>query len=321
MVPFLVGFVVGLVVTGVSIPLLIRAGAWDVANARSSHTGAITRGGGLGVIAGLLAGVLVTGFDGSRVGWAVLTWTLTMAAIGLVDDLRGMAVVPRLIAQFVLAGAMSALLAHTARGGWVVVVPAVLGAIWLVSYVNAFNFMDGINGISALSAAVAGGWYAWVGHRIDSTVLLVFGLALIGGCLGFLPWNAPRARVFLGDVGSYGVGAVVASLALVAWLDHVGLALALAPLVIYLADTFWVLLKRARRREPLGDAHREHVYQRLVDSGWPHLLTAFVIAGSAGVICLGVAGLGSALALVLGVLVLGGYLALPLLVKQRQEVT
>lgn len=319
MTPLFVGLGVALVVTGVVIPILSGAGVWDVANARSSHTGAVPRGGGVGVIAGLLAGVLATSSELSRVGWAVLAWMLLMAGIGLLDDLRGMPVVSRLVAQFVLAGAMAAYLAQTSRDGWVTLILGLLGALWLVSYVNAFNFMDGINGISALSGAVAGGWYAWVGHSVDSTVLLVFGLALLGGCLGFLPWNSPRARVFLGDVGSYGIGAVIAALALVAWLYHVGLIYSLAPLVVYLADTAFVLLQRARRGESLGEAHRDHVYQRLVDGGWSHLVTGFVVAAAAAVVCVGVATLGSTPAVALGVLVLLAYLSLPALVGQHQK--
>ena len=263
MIPFFVGLGVALVATAATIPLLARAGVWDVANHRSSHTGAIPRGGGIGIVAGVLAGVLASGAHGSRAAWTIVGLLVAMAAIGLADDFSGIRVGTRLLGQVIVAVTAAALLAQTSRTGWAVVVPAVVGALWLVSYVNAFNFMDGINGISAVSGALAGAWYAWVGHRIESNILVLFGLALLGACLGFLPWNAPRARVFLGDAGSYGVGALIGALALVTWLSGAGLTWTLAPLAIYLADTAWVLVKRAGRKTALGVAHREHVYQRL----------------------------------------------------------
>jgi UDP-N-acetylmuramyl pentapeptide phosphotransferase/UDP-N-acetylglucosamine-1-phosphate transferase len=324
MLPFLVGLGVGVVATGASIPLLARLGMWDVANTRSSHSGAIARGGGLGVIAGVAAGVaagVVAGdLDATRAGWVAAVWILVMAAIGLTDDLRGMPVLPRLLAQLIVATVAAAVLVESTARGWATVVPLVVGAVWLVSYVNAFNFMDGINGISALSAAVAGGWYAWLGDRLDSPLLVVLGLAVAGASLGFLPWNLPRARVFLGDVGSYGVGGAIAMMALVAWLDDSGAARALAPLAVYLADTGLVLVKRAARGQRLVTAHRDHVYQRLVDNGWSHTVVAVVAAGAAGVISVGVAALGTVPGIGFGVVVLVGYLALPGLVTPRQQV-
>lgn len=320
MTAFLLGLAVALAVTGLAVPVLTRAGVWDVANARSSHTGAVPRGGGLGVMAGLVAGALSSSSDLGGVGWTVLAWALLMAAIGLLDDFRGMPVGPRLAAQLVLALAVAVVLGRSQVSGWVVLGYVAIGAVWLVSYVNAFNFMDGINGISALSGAVASGWYAWVGHRVDAPELTVLGLALGGACLGFLPWNAPRARVFLGDVGSYGIGAAIAALALFTWLRGAGLAFALAPVVLYLADTATVLLKRAARGESLGAAHREHVYQKLVLLGWSHVATAVVVGAAAAIICLGVAVLSTPLSIGLAVVLVVGYLALPALVGRKQKV-
>jgi UDP-N-acetylmuramyl pentapeptide phosphotransferase/UDP-N-acetylglucosamine-1-phosphate transferase len=320
MIPFVVGLGVALLATAVLIPLLARAGVWDVANARSSHTGAIPRGGGIGILAGVLAGVLASGTQGSRVAWTMFGLIVAMAAIGLADDFSGIRVSTRLVGQVIVAATAAGLLADTARSGWAVVAPAVVGAVWLVSYVNAFNFMDGINGISAVSGALAGAWYAWVGHRIESSILVLFGLALLGACLGFLPWNAPRARVFLGDAGSYGVGALIAALAFVTWLSGAGLTWTLAPLAVYLADTAWALIKRAGRKNALGVAHREHVYQRLVDGGRSHVLTAAVVAAAGGIVCFGAARLGTVPAICIGVLVVVGYLSLPVLVGQRQGV-
>ena len=127
---------------------------------------------------------------------------LALGLVGFLDDLRSLPAGVRLVVQVVAAGV--ALVAVT-RVESMSIATAVLGLALFVSFVNAFNFMDGVNGISALNAAVAGGWFAIVGHdrSVDSAVAL--GLVLTGVALGFLPWNVPTARLFLGDCGGYPV--------------------------------------------------------------------------------------------------------------------
>jgi UDP-N-acetylmuramyl pentapeptide phosphotransferase/UDP-N-acetylglucosamine-1-phosphate transferase len=111
----------------------------------------------------------------------------------------------------------------------------------VVAVVNAVNFMDGINGISAVTGAVAGAAFAWLGAELDDRTLLVLGAAVAGASLAFLPWNAPRARVFLGDVGSYGLGAALAAGVCLALAAGSTPEAAVGPLALYLADTGTVL--------------------------------------------------------------------------------
>jgi UDP-GlcNAc:undecaprenyl-phosphate GlcNAc-1-phosphate transferase len=280
-----VGFAVALVVTGLLIPLLRGAQVLDVPNHRSSHVDVTPRGGGIGVIAGVAAGVLVGGSDHQVL--VVLVGAAVAALVGLADDLRGLAPLTRLVAQVLMAAAVSlALLTGRDVVAALLVAGGVVAVVWLVACLNAFNFMDGINGVSGLTALVAGGWYAWLGHDLTDAALQVAGLALAGAALGFLPWNAIRARVFLGDVGSYGLGFGIGGLALVALLAGASWLQALAPLAIYLADTAWTLVDRVRRGETWYEAHREHVYQRLVIAGWSHQATAVLVAGLALAVCL-----------------------------------
>ena len=189
-----------------------------------------------------------------------------------------------------------------------------------MGYVNAFNFMDGINGISAMSAAVAGGWYAWLGLDTSTPSLVVLGLALAGAAIGFLPWNLPRARVFLGDVGSYGVGMLIAGLAVMAMASGGSILEAVAPLVVYIADTAWALLKRIWRGDSWHQAHREHVYQRLVDAGWPHAGAATLVAAFALIAC-GMAATLNVTAAAAGLLaIVLVYLAVPRTLSPEHEV-
>lgn len=262
----------------VVLPVLHRAQIMDMPNVRSSHVSPIPRGGGVTVLIAVGAGVLLAWRDAMALQPALLGVILGFAALGLWDDLRTLNVAVRLPMQVALAGIGAA----TVLGEWslsgVTVVVAAVG--WMVGYTNAFNFMDGVNGISALNATLAGSWYMYLGSGLGLEAVVTLAASVTGSALGFLPWNAPRARVFLGDVGSYGLGAILASLALMAWHGGAHLFLAVAPLVIYLADTSWALTKRVFAGRAWHQAHREHVYQRLTDGGWPHSLVSALVAVS-----------------------------------------
>jgi len=151
--------------------------------------------------------------------------------------------------------------------------------IVMVYVINAFNFMDGINGISsthgALFALVLAVELLHLGER-DGGILAI---ALVGAVLAFLPYNFPKAQVFLGDVGSYFIGGLLAALAV-----H-SLAVGASPLLIasvfgyYMVDTATTIVGRIRQRANIFEAHRDHVYQLLVRSGRSHTTSTFVALG------------------------------------------
>jgi UDP-N-acetylmuramyl pentapeptide phosphotransferase/UDP-N-acetylglucosamine-1-phosphate transferase len=312
MTSFWVSLGTSLALTGLSVPLLRRAQFMDVPNQRSSHVLVTPRGGGVAVMLAVVVGVL----GGQRAAaWPLVLLAVLLAVVGLMDDARTLSSRVRLGAQVLLGTALSLWVASYA--GTAGLAAAVFGVVCLfgvVSYVNAFNFMDGINGISALNATLTGAWFAWLGWDQDLPVVALVGGCMAGAALGFLPWNAPRARVFLGDVGSYGIGAVVAGLAAVSWGAGAPALTVVAPLLVYLADTGWVILRRARAGAPLMEAHREHVYQRLLAQGWGHVASACVNAGAGVLICLLVVVLAPAhpaAVVVLAAAVLALYLSLP----------
>ncbi len=112
------------------------------------------------------------------------------------------------------------------------------------------------------------------------------GAAVAAGALAFLPWNAVRARVFLGDVGSYGLGVALALLAACSVIRHIPLEAALAPLALYLADTGWTLQRRVRAGERIFEAHRTHTYQKLCDVGWSHQRVTLATGAVTATVCL-----------------------------------
>lgn len=259
--------------------LLRRADLMDQPNHRSSHSIPTPRGGGLSCLVGAGVGAAVLGVRGETVSWKVAGSSTVLALVGFLDDRIGLPAPVRLGAQ-VLVGAITGA-SRAFPGG------ALLGALVTPIVVNAVNFMDGINGITACTA---GAW-GLVSLRASSLMgdgsVGTSGALMLGVAAGFLPWNAPLAKIFLGDVGSYFLGGVIASTALVAErstqaVPPLATCVVLSPLAPYLADTGLTLVRRAHRREPLFEAHRNHFYQKLVDSqGWTHTRVAALFGAGA----------------------------------------
>jgi UDP-N-acetylmuramyl pentapeptide phosphotransferase/UDP-N-acetylglucosamine-1-phosphate transferase len=251
----------------IAIPLLRRR-AIDVPNLRSSHSVPTPRGGGAPIALGLVgAALLIQGTAAMIFAAAVAAF----AAIGFADDLAGLTAGRRLLMQGLASLAIATALVDHARLPLAVLAAAVVViAVWLIGFVNAFNFMDGVNGISAAHAVIGGAVYTALGLWRADPFLNAAGAAVAAGALAFLPWNAVRARVFLGDAGSYGLGMALAVLAAYSLIRRFPPEAALAPLGLYLADTGWTLQRRIRARERIFEAHRMHTYQQLCDGGWSH---------------------------------------------------
>jgi len=315
-IPFWLSLAISAVATGAVIVLLRRRQLLDVPNQRSSHAVPTPRGGGLAVMLAVVVAVSVGGQPGA---WRVLLPALLLGAVGFADDIRSLSARVRLAAQVAIGLLLSLWVAlGVGTAGLAAGLFVAVCVVGIAGYVNAFNFMDGVNGISALNAAVGGAWFVWLGHQHDSRTLLVLGAALAGAALGFLPWNA-SSRVFLGDVGSYGFGALLAGAAVLALAEGIPAALCVAPLLVYLADTAWVIIRRARAGQPITEAHREHVYQRLVALGWSHLASAAstaLLSGAAALVLGALYDHERAVALVLVVALLGLYLGSPRLVRR-----
>jgi UDP-GlcNAc:undecaprenyl-phosphate/decaprenyl-phosphate GlcNAc-1-phosphate transferase len=268
----------------VTIPLLRRAAIIDVPGHRSSHTVPTPRGGGLPIAAGLLvAAGLIGGANAAVFAFAVAAFGL----LGFAEDLRGLTAGWRLIMQ-AAGGTMVAIVLVSGLTGPAakLVVLVALCAAWITGFVNAFNFMDGVNGISGAHALVAGVVYAGLGWWRHDGFLAPAGAAVAVAALAFLPWNAGRARVFLGDAGSYALGAALAILAADAVLAGIPVEAALGPLVLYTADTAWTLLRRIQAGERWLEPHRTHVYQRWCDVGWSHQRVTVTAAATTGLLSL-----------------------------------
>lgn len=315
----LVALAAGLLLQPLGIHILRARNVMDVPNDRSSHASPTARGGGIAVVLALVCGALLAGAANSSDVRVVLVAVVLCAAVGAAEDLHGVPVMQRLGLLLLATTPLSALVGGPAAvrvvaGGWAV--------CFALALVNAANFMDGINGISAAQGLVAGAAYALLAQAAGLNAASVVGAATAGAFLSFAPYNVPRARAFLGDSGSYGLGAVLAGLAILLLAQGVPLEAVLAPIALYLADTGITLLRRCRSGQPWRLPHRMHVYQRLTDLGLSHsrvsclVLVLGMLSATLGAGSLSGAALRVPADLALGALV-AGYLALPHLLAVR----
>lgn len=260
-------------------PLLRKLGVLDVPNERSSHTSVVIRGVGITVAVGIVVALVLSLLTGlvpvdRSIVLIVLAILTSAAVLGWIEDYRGLSIRLRALIQLAIGAAGTAALAWTTEQPywWVPV-----GALAVAAYVNAANFMDGINGISGFHGVLVGVFYSIAGSLVGQHWLTVAGLVVAAAFAGFLPWNLGRGFVFLGDVGSYLLGASIAGMAVAGLLAGVYLEYLFSPVLIYLADTFITFLRRVRAGERWYASHREHVYQRLTDVGLSHVQAALVV--------------------------------------------
>ena len=251
-------FAIGLVGTWLARGYALRNRLLDQPGERRSHDVATPRGGGIAIVAALLVAIgclILRDPDHAPLLSAIGLGLALVAGIGWADDHRPLSPWLRLAVQGVAAMLLAWGFWHEGGGAWAVV-SAFVAAMVLV---NVWNFMDGIDGLATSQALiVALGYGVMAGHG----ALASLAFALAAACLGFLPFNTPKARIFLGDVGSGALGYALAALA--AWLalrDWTRAPLLLLPLSAFLIDASMTLSVRMVQQQRWWLPHTQHAYQ------------------------------------------------------------
>lgn len=237
---------------------LTRAGFLDLPGERSSHARPTPKGGGVGLVLAFVWIAVATGL--APFFWLPL---LALAILSFVNDLRHISAGLRLAAQFVAAllALSGALWLGNASWSVFLLFPALF---FVVATTNCYNFMDGINGIAGITAVVAFACLLVFGGAAETPLFYPI-MAVMGALLGFLPFNLPRARLFMGDVGSIFLGFLFAlSVCLLAgsWTQFLVFASFLFP---FYADEAVTVVERLWRGESLLAPHRRHLYQFLAN--------------------------------------------------------
>lgn len=264
-----------------------RVRIMDVPNERSSHDRPIPKSGGIVIVMTFLIGVLAIYLFGDatliqdRYFFGFLFSALLVAGVSFYDDIKDKSFLFKLTMQVVAAAIVMTfgIVIHEIALPWVGkaqlgIFGYVLTFFWIIGLTNAYNFMDGLNGMAAGPAIINGLFFCVLSYSQGSTFVYIICYTLISGALGFLVFNFPNPKLFMGDVGSAFLGFVFATLGIIAALyDHSHTSFFVMPLLMFnfIYDTTFTFIRRLIRKEDVFSAHRTHLYQLFNQLGYSHV--------------------------------------------------
>jgi Fuc2NAc and GlcNAc transferase len=279
-----------------------RREIFDIPNERSSHTEPTLRGGGvIIVIICLFAFLILSIFSGQQIIWSYLIGALIVSIVSLFDDVKTISPFWRFLCHSLAAG----MVIWQVQGFDKLLIPFygivqagflgnIIAFLWIVWLINAYNFMDGIDGIAASQAVTAGIGWLLIGVLYNFDQIGLYGGVVAFSALGFLIHNWQPAKIFMGDVGSAFLGFTFAVFPLLnrerienPVLDGYLPWIAGFLVWFFVFDAVLTLIKRMLRGEKIWQAHREHIYQRLVIAGISHSTVTAIYTVCSGIITAG----------------------------------
>jgi UDP-GlcNAc:undecaprenyl-phosphate/decaprenyl-phosphate GlcNAc-1-phosphate transferase len=265
-------------------PLAIRI--IDTPNERSLHEKPIPRVGGLGVFVALLSGSIAAIYlqftTSASVKLAIFGY-IVLALVSLFDDVRQVSAASRFTAHCVVAAGWLAM-THTFSGSSILFTLVLIGIVWAM---NLYNFMDGSDGLAGMTALLGFSTYAVACTLNNNQELQIICVIMMGAISGFLYFNLPPARIFLGDAGSVPLGFLAAVVGIIGFVE--GTWSAILPLTVF--AMFWVdatftLARRAKEGKKLWESHKEHWYQKAIQSGSSHRQVLLIHASCTLLLCI-----------------------------------
>ncbi|OHE23957.1 MAG: UDP-phosphate alpha-N-acetylglucosaminyl 1-phosphate transferase [Syntrophus sp. RIFOXYC2_FULL_54_9] len=281
-------FAFSLVILSIVITRLMisRIRILDIPNERSSHDNPIPKSGGIAIVATFFIGVVIVAIVAettmiNRVyfyGFAISA--LLIAAISLYDDMKNKPFLMKLLTQIVAVAVVLAAgividkinipFSGDVQLGWL---GYPVSFLWILGLTNAFNFMDGLDGLAGGVALIASLFFCAITFLQGSLFVYIISYTIIAGTMGFLIYNFPTARIFMGDVGSAFLGFTFAVLAIVAArYDRSHTSFFVMPLLLFhfIYDTAFTFSRRLLSRQKVTEAHRTHLYQLFQRLGYNH---------------------------------------------------
>lgn len=265
-----------------------RFGLYDEHGPLKIHSGSIPRLGGIAMFAGFFAGILTQYVYGARPNSFLLFVFIAVWAVGLIDDLRPLGAGFRL---FVHIAAGSALWFAGWRMMWFSssLLDLLATSLFVAFMINAWNLLDGMDGLAAGTAAIVSIGFLMISSVQANGIGMMIAACLLGASLGMLSFNAPPAKMFMGDSGSTLIGVVLAFLSL-NWVkttsDPYSIAIPLLFLSVPLADASLAILRRSRTPKLIFDGDRRHFYDLLLQRGLPVGSVLNISIGATGMLVL-----------------------------------
>ena len=266
----------------------------DRPNHRSSHKSAIPKSGGISIVATFLIGMVAialfaeSGSAQQKYMIGFVSSSILIAIISFLDDFSEKTAVFKLITHVVAVVVVlyCGIVIDTLSMPWADQLPLgwigyVVSFFWILGLTNAYNFMDGIDGLVASTAVISALFFMIISYYAGSTFVYISCYTIIAGAVGFLIYNAPPAKIFMGDVGSAFLGFVFATLAIIAArYDASHTSFLVMPMLLFhfIFDTLFTFFRRLLNKEKALQAHRSHLYQLLVRSGYTHLEVTLLLS-------------------------------------------
>ncbi len=297
---FVVAFVFSFAATPIAYRFAFKIGAIDVPkDSRRMHKKPIPRLGGLAIIFGFMVSICCFGRM-TRELIAMLVGAAIIAGMGVIDDCKNLDAKLKFVIQIIAAlvvmiGGNIRITVFTNPNIFsdnpYIVLPwwasGLATIVWIVFITNAVNFIDGLDGLAAGVSAIMSVSLVFVAVRIGEYSVAVLGLAVMGACLGFLPFNFNPARIFMGDTGSTFLGFILATMSIQGVFKSYAVIAFAVPLLILglpLFDALFAMIRRVYHGQSPMTADRGHLHHRLIDMGFSQKQTVFILYAISGVL-------------------------------------
>lgn len=297
--PFFVAFVIALAATPFAIWLAPKIGAMDIPkDDRRVHSKAMPRFGGSAIYLGGIIAMIVFIGDEEGIPAALIGCTL-IYVLGLIDDLKSLKAIYKLIGQIIcavvtcLCGLRIEFITNYFGEGNMIfgdLMCVIITVIWLVSITNALNLIDGLDGLAAGVAAISAlciGYVAYIHGQYVPTMAMMI---IAGSALGFLPYNFHPAKIFMGDSGSELLGFAIAAFSILGTVKSATIVVVIIPALVLglpIFDTVFAIIRRVIKKQPIGVGDKEHLHHRIMRAGFGQkraVMLLYCISGIMGIV-------------------------------------